>query len=141
MRKRSLTFIIISLILAACIIYALPYVKMEFASSALYTESDKREYNYYTPELLKKIPKISQKYYFRYSNISGPQAFVYSITFEEATDTSPIRDYLLAQGYELQETCNVEAECWKAAYSNDIVTVGKITDPNIVLVEICVDNY
>ncbi|WP_380180648.1 hypothetical protein [Kalamiella sp. sgz302252] len=141
MRKRLLTFIITSVVLAAFIVYALPYVKMEFASSATYTESDKREYNYYTPELLKKMPKISQKYYFRYSNISGPQAFVYSIIFEETTDTTSIRDYLLAKGYELQETCNVEAECWKAAYSNDIVTVGKITDLDVVLVQICVDNY
>lgn len=38
----------------------LPYVKMEFASSAHYTEQDTREYEYYTPDLLKKYQKFQK---------------------------------------------------------------------------------
>lgn len=60
---------------------------MEFASCAHYTEQNKREYEYNTPELLKKIPRISEDHNFSYSNISGPQTFVFGVEFNGTTDT------------------------------------------------------
>lgn len=56
-----------------------PRLAMEFADSAHYTEKDKREYEYYTPDLLRKMPRISDDYEFSYSRISGPDAVVYGV--------------------------------------------------------------
>ncbi|QNK34171.1 hypothetical protein HF675_09120 [Serratia sp. JUb9] len=119
----------------------LPYVKMEFASSAHYTEQDTREYEYYTPDLLKKIPKISKNYEFNYSNISGPQAFVFGIQFNGTTDTSKIRDYLTSEGYEPQKQCQTEAECWRSPHSKDVVSFYQSTELNLVSVEIYRSEY
>uniref|UniRef100_UPI000CFC9CC4 hypothetical protein n=2 Tax=Cronobacter TaxID=413496 RepID=UPI000CFC9CC4 len=102
---------------------------------------DKREYDYYTPDLLKEMPRISEKYTFQYMNISGPQAFVYGITFEGAKDTSKVRDYLSSAGYRPQEKCDVEAECWKAGFTKDIVTVSKVSTPDTVMVQIYRSSY
>ena len=116
---------------------AWPYVKMEFASSAHYTEQDKREYAFYTPALLKKMPKISEDYEFHYSNISGPQAFVYGVEFRGATDASKIREYLSQAGYQLQKSCDIEAECWISSHSKqDIVTLNQSLSLQIVGVDI-----
>lgn len=54
--RKSVT-VALGVIVAAGIVLtaALPYVKMEFAGSAHYTEQDTREYEYYTPELLKNM--------------------------------------------------------------------------------------
>lgn len=77
-------FIIVSVVLglvSGALAFGWPYLKIGFASSAYYTERDKPEYEYYTPELLKKIPRISNNYEFSYSNISGPQAYVFFSKF------------------------------------------------------------
>lgn len=116
--------------------FAWPYFKMGFASSAHYTEQDKREYQYYTPELLKKMPRISDNYEFSYSNISGPQAYVFSIHFQGSSDSIKIQNYLKVEGYELQKTCNVEAECWRSYKNNDVISIAKLSSPNEVFVDL-----
>ena len=113
-----------------------PYVQMGFASSAHYTQMDTREYEYYTPDLLKKMPRISDNYEFSYSNISGPQAFVYGIQFNGTTDTSKIREYLISEGYEQQKHCQTEAECWRSPRSKDIVSFYSLPKLDLVSVEI-----
>lgn len=118
-----------------------PYMKMEFASSAHYTEQDKREYEYYTPELLKEIPRISKDYEFSYSNISGPQAFVYSVQFNGTTNTSQIHDYLVSKGYVSQNTCDTAAECWRSPHSKDVVSFYGLEKLNLVSVEIYRRDY
>lgn len=52
--KKSLKIMLTVLVI--CVIglfYVLQYLSMEFSDGADYTEKDKREYNFYTPELLK----------------------------------------------------------------------------------------
>ncbi len=129
-------FCAVAVIIGAAITYAWPWIKMDFAENARYTELDKREYEFYTPDLLKKMPRISPDYVFDYSNISGPQALIFSVTFYGTDDTSKIRNYLSSAGYKQQTTCDVEAECWRAAGSKDIVSVAKITSSQMVLVQI-----
>ncbi|MFB9086166.1 hypothetical protein ACFFW8_12270 [Erwinia tracheiphila] len=63
--------------------YGWPWLKIGFAESAYYRQQDKREYDFYTPELLKNMPRITNDYSFEFGNISGPQAFVYGIRFME----------------------------------------------------------
>lgn len=136
--KKILTGLAIAVLIGVIMLaVAWPYVKMEFASSAQYTELDKQEYEYYTPALLKQMPRISHDYEFRYANISGPQAFVYSIEFKGFTDASKIRDYLSQAGYQLQKSCDIEAECWISSHSKqDIVTLNQSLSLQIVGVDI-----
>ena len=118
-----------------------PYAKMEFASSAAYTQSDANEYEYYTPNLLKKMPRISDSYTFHYTNISGPQAFVYEIRFEGTTETKKVRDYLLSTDFKPQKKCDAEAECWLSAHSKGEVTVSTFSSPPVVIIQMIRNNY
>ncbi|MBS1204098.1 MAG: hypothetical protein H6R25_997 [Proteobacteria bacterium] len=49
---KLLTMVIV--LIAAALIWSWPYITMEFAGSAHYTEQDSREYEFYTPDILKK---------------------------------------------------------------------------------------
>ncbi|WP_338559910.1 hypothetical protein [Erwinia sp. E_sp_B04_7] len=134
MKKRIIarTGVIFGLILAS----SLTFIKLEFAGSACYTEQDWLEYNFYTPDLLKKLPRISTEYGFDFNNITGPEAHVFSVNFYNVTETRPVRDYLKSVGYEPQKSCNVEAECWRSHATNDVVTVGNMLSQKGVFVEI-----
>ncbi|CAI1070471.1 Uncharacterised protein [Serratia rubidaea] len=105
--------------------YYWPTITMNFASYAQYTEQDTREYAFYTPELLKKMPRISDHYQFDYTNVSGPQALIYTVTFYDADDTRQISDYLTAAGYQRQPECLVAGECWMSANAHYRVSVVK----------------
>lgn len=59
----------------------LDFFGLFFAGTACYTEQDWLKYEFYTPELLKGIPKISDKYDFNFGNITGPEAQIFTITF------------------------------------------------------------
>ena len=75
MRKSFKVLGSVSIVAAAALTYAWPYIVMEFAGSAHYTEQDKREYEFYTPVLLKKMPRISSRYDFDFANITGPASW------------------------------------------------------------------
>ncbi|MGD9426753.1 hypothetical protein ACLHDD_16920 [Pantoea sp. NSTU24] len=113
-----------------------PYLRMAFASSACYTEHDKQSYDYYTPELLKKTPRISEHYHFEFGRITGTEAEVFTVKFYGVAETQRIRNYLKSQGYESQTSCDVEAECWESLASDDKVTVGNIHSQKGVFVQI-----
>lgn len=123
-------------IAALTIVAGWPYVRMELASSAYYSEQDKRSYEYYTPELLKKIPRISGNYNFEFGRIAGTEANVFTIKFYGVAETPGIRNYLKSEGYELQTTCDVEAECWESRATTDKVTVGNLHSQKGVFVQI-----
>lgn len=118
-----------------------PYVKMEFASSAHYTEQDIREYEYFTPDLLKNMPRLTTDYRFEYGNVTGPEAHVFTVHIYGTTDSSKIRDYLKAQGYEPQNVCDVEAECWRSHKNSDVVTIAKFMSPKEVFVQLSQSPY
>lgn len=134
--RRSLIISISVVVVGALALTVLPYIQMEYASSAHYTQLDKREYEFYTPELIKEMPRISDNYEFNYSNVSGPQAFVFSIQFNGTTDMSKIREYLESRGYEKQTQCQTEAECWRSHLSKDVVSLYNLPKLNTVNVEI-----
>ncbi|MBT0723155.1 hypothetical protein HH682_01610 [Rosenbergiella sp. S61] len=136
MRKFITIFSVVLLFVGVALTLGWPYLEVGFASSANYTERDKREYDYYTPELLKRMPRISDNYEFSYSNISGPQAFVYGIQFNGTNDTSRIREYLISEGYEKQKQCQTEAECWISPHSKDVVSFYSLPKSDFVEVEI-----
>ncbi|AUX72205.1 hypothetical protein [Erwinia pyrifoliae] len=112
------------------------FLKLEFAGSAYYTEKDWLEYEFYTPDLLKRIPRISDEYTFEFGNVTGPEAHVFSVHFQGVTDSNEIRNYLKSEGYEPQKTCNVEAECWRSYKNNDVISVAKFLSPKEVFVDV-----
>lgn len=136
MRKAIVALIGVVVIAGIAMVVGWPYVRMEFASSAYYTEQDKQAYEYYTPELLKKIPILSNNYEFEFGRITGTEANVFTVKFYGTVETRSIRNYLQSEGYKLQTSCEVEAECWKSRATNDEVTVGNIHSQKGVFVQI-----
>ncbi len=113
-----------------------PTIQMELANSAHYTEKEKRQYEYYTPEILKKMPRISERYEFDFYNVAGPGSLVYSITFHNTLDTVRISTYLASLGYVKQNTCPVEGECWSSSDPAESITVSSVTKMNAVMVQV-----
>ncbi|WON77061.1 hypothetical protein [Serratia sp. UGAL515B_01] len=136
MRRAIVALIVVVIVAGIALVVGWPYVKMEFANSAYYTEQDKRAYEYYTPEILKKIPRISDNYEFEFGRITGTEANVFTVKFYGVAETQSIRNYLKSEGYELQASCDVEAECWKSRATNDEVTVGNMLSQKGVFVQI-----
>ena len=133
--------IIVLMVIAICSSYFWPNIKMRLAGNAQYTEFDKAKYDYYTPKVLKKMPRISQVYDFNYTNISGPKADVWSVTFYNTKDTWKISEYLSMAGYEKQEKCDIEAECWCLRGSDEVLTVVNMNSSNAVRVDILKSLY
>ena len=136
MRKNLVVLIGVFIIAGIALAVGWPYVRMEFANSAYYAEQDKRAYEHYTPELLKKIPRISDDYEFEFGRITGTEANIFTVKFYGVSETQRIGNYLKSEGYELQASCDVEAECWKSRAANDEVTVGNIHSQKGVFVQI-----
>lgn len=136
MRKAFVVLISVIALAGVALAICWPYVRMEFASSAYYTEQDKQAHEHYTPELLKKIPRISENYKFEFGRITGTEANVFTVRFYGVSETQTIRYYLKSKGYEPQASCDVEAECWKSHATQDEVTVGNIHSEKGVIVQI-----
>ncbi|EXU75344.1 hypothetical protein [Erwinia mallotivora] len=99
--KKPLKIMLAVLVVCVIIIfYGIKYFRMEFVDGADYTEQDKQEYNFYTPKLLKNMPRASDVYDFHYSNVSGPNpAKIYQVIFSGTTETGKINAYLEKKGY------------------------------------------
>ncbi|HGV0046207.1 TPA: hypothetical protein ACNFPT_004512 [Enterobacter ludwigii] len=126
MRKSFKILTGIVVLIAVALIWAWPYASMEFAGSAHYTQQDRREYEFYTPELLKNMPRISPRYDFDFANVSGPASHVYTVRYYDVTDASRIDAYLESVGYTKQKDCHIEAECWLASDPQETVTVSTL---------------
>lgn len=127
---------IIIIVAVAMLVYVRPYISMEFADSAHYSEQDTREYNFYTPDILKQMPRISSHYDFDFTNITGPASHVYAIRYHGADDASKIAAYLNAIGYKKLASCHIEAVCWQGNDPQEIVTVSTLENPKVVLVSV-----
>lgn len=141
MRKSIKVFSGIIIVVAAALAYVWPYIKIEFAGSAHYTEQDKREYLFYTPDILKKIPRISPQYDFDFANITGPASHVYAIRFYDTNDASRVDAYLNSMGYKKQETCHIEAACWRSNDPQEVITVSMLENPEEILVSVIYTFY
>ncbi len=122
-------------IIAVALTYAWPWVKMEFAGSAHYTEQDKREYDFYTPDILRKMPRISARYSFDFANTAGPATHVYAVKFYDTNDTGKIENYLTSIGYKRTE-CDFESTCWRRTDPQESVYVGTLKGEKTVIVQV-----
>ena len=136
MRKTLVALVGVIIIAGIALVFGWPYVRMEFATSAHYTEQDKREYEYYTPDILKRMPRVSDNYSFDFSKGSGRNEFVFTIHFYGIKDSGVIINFLKSEGYEPQKTCDVEAECWRSYKNNDVISIAYFTSPKEVFVQI-----
>ncbi|MDF7648190.1 hypothetical protein F3J38_18330 [Pantoea sp. Acro-805] len=122
-------------ILAIGMTYGLHYLKMVFAEGAEYSEKDRRDYDFYTPELLKNIPRITKDFRFTYNNESGPNpALIHQIRFIGTSDTSKIDIYLERNGFKKGGVCDYRGVCWTGNEPNINVSVGIEEDPITVIV-------
>lgn len=136
MRKSVKVISVAIILIAAGLVYVWPYVQMEFAGSANYTEQDKREYNFYTPEILRDMPRISKRYDFDFANITGPAKHVYAVKFYGVTEVGEIEKYLISRKYVKQDSCNIKATCWTASDPLKTIYVGTLTGENTVIVQV-----
>ncbi|EOV3270964.1 hypothetical protein ACOM1Z_003585 [Cronobacter dublinensis] len=135
------TKILISLVVVLCgfAIYAIPFIKMEFAESAHYTEKDSREYSFYTPEILQEMPRISEKYEFSFMNVTGPAAHVNVVKFYGTIDATKVDEYLLNKGFKKQDKCDIEATCWHGSDPRETIYVNSPPGENMVIVQVVND--
>ena len=112
---------------------------MEFAGSAQYTEQDEGEYEFYTPDILKNMPRIAPRYEFNFANVTGPATHVYAVTFYEAEDTSKIEDYLSSSGYVRQGDCNIDNVCWRGSDPSETIMVRHLKSEKGVIVQVVRD--
>ncbi|ELF4281892.1 hypothetical protein RNF85_000403 [Salmonella enterica] len=116
--------------------YGLQYLRMEFADGADYTEQDKKKYDFYTPKLLKNMPRISDVYSFHYSNVSGPNpALIFRVIFSGSTDAGRINTYLEKNGFKRTGVCNTNGECWIGKDQSTTVSVEYQDNPSAIRVE------
>ncbi|MGQ8818880.1 hypothetical protein [Serratia sp. NA_13] len=135
--RRSLKLLsVVAIVSAAALAYIWPYMQMEFAGSAHYTEQNKREYDFYTPEILRKIPRLTPRYDFDFANITGPATHVYAVKFYGAEDTHKIDDYLTSIGYERQGNCNIDNVCWRGTDLTETVMVRTLKSEKGVIVQV-----
>ncbi len=139
MRNSFKVFCTLGVMIAAVLTYVWPYVQMNFADSAHYTEQDKREYEFYTPEILKNMPRITRKYDFDFENITGPATHVYAVKFYGTEDTSKIDEYLTSIGYERKGICNIDDVCWRGLDPVEKVMVNTLKSEKGVIVQIVYD--
>lgn len=136
MRKSLKVFSGVIIVVAAALTYVWPYIVMEFAGSAHYTEQDKREYNFYTPDILREMPRISSHYDFDFANITGPASHVYAVRYYGTDDSSKVDAYLNLIGYKKQDNCHIEAACWRRIDPHEIVTVSTLESPKAILISV-----
>lgn len=136
MRNSFKVFIAAAAVVAVSLTLSWPYMKLEFAESAHYTEQDQREYEFFTPEILKKMPRIASRYEFDFANITGPAAHVYAVKFYDTEDTSKIDAYLTSLGYKSQGSCNIDNVCWRGADITETVMVRTLKSEKGVAVQI-----
>lgn len=140
MRNIHIVLCAVVVIIAGILFWISPYIKMDIADSAHYTEQDKKEYEFYTPDILKKMPRISSHYDFTFKNISGPDIQVYNLTFYQTENTKQIEDYLTSVGYRRQDICNLELICWRGKNAQETVYVGTLNSTKAVSVQV-VEEY
>lgn len=135
--KKSLKITLAVLIVCVTgLFYGLQYLSMAFSDGANYTEKNKREYNFYTPELLKNMPRVSSVYSFHYSNVSGPNpALIHQVIFFGTTDPLKINAYLEKNGFKKTILCNKNRDCWVGQDPNMTVSVGFEENPAAILIE------
>lgn len=139
MRKLYLTLGIV-VVMAATLIWIWPWIKMDIADSAYYTEQDTPEYAFYTPKILKEMPRISAEYTFSFKNIMGPDIQVHEVTFYNTRDTQNIEAYLSSMGYLRQNKCSSDLVCWRGAEAEQTIYVGHLTSEKAVIVQV-VEEY
>ncbi|NIF32967.1 hypothetical protein F3J29_12590 [Enterobacter sp. Cy-643] len=136
MRNALKVLIAVAVVITAGLVWSWPYIEMSFEGSAHYTEQDKREYKFYTPDILREMPRISPRYDFNYVNITGPAAFIHVVSFYDIADSSKVDLYLEGKGYTKQDDCFIDGTCWKGSDPEETITVAHHEKKNFIQVSV-----
>ncbi|HCM9255017.1 TPA: hypothetical protein QIB60_000906 [Enterobacter cloacae subsp. dissolvens] len=85
-----------------------------------YRESDTISYSWFTSDLIKHVPRISQAYEFEYRSQDGASPEMNSVTFYHTRDAEKLRNYLKEKGF-TYETTDSFGEQW-THYDSGLVT-------------------
>lgn len=135
MRNSFRVLIVTVIVIVAALMWVWPYVQMEFAGSAHYSEQDTKKYEFYTPDILKKMPRIATRYAFDFANITGPASHVYAVKFYGTRETKEIEDYLKSSGY-IQNTCDSGEVCWRGSDPQESVYIGTMKGEDTVIIQV-----
>lgn len=134
MRKSARAGMVLILVALVAVAMTWSSIKLRFTESATYRENDTREYQYFTPEILKNMPRISDRYEFDYALIDGTPRSVNAVKFYGASDATKIIDYLKSLGYLKHSECRSNNECWKGGDPQETIYVGRIASETGVIV-------
>ncbi|NCF05045.1 hypothetical protein [Kosakonia sp. MH5] len=135
-KKIGLIAITAIAIIAFLLAWKWPVIKFGLEDGGKYTENDRQVYGFFTPDILKKMPRITANYEFDYHTVSGPGSVGNSLTFHGTTDTSQIDTYLNSLGYVKQQSCMVQGVCWKGKDPTEDIVVSAVPEINVVLVQV-----
>ena len=141
MRRSAKVSLIFGIFICGLVAFSWPWIQLIFADSAHYTEQDTREYNFYTPEVLKQMPRISSRYNFIFANISGPAKHVYAIEFYGTEDFDKIERYLATEGYIRRGECGIDSLCWQGKNPSETLSITTMTSEKGVVVQFIIDFY
>lgn len=136
MRNALKIFTAVAVVIIVGLAWTWPYIEMSFEGSAHYTEQDKREYEFYTPDVLREMPRISPRYDFNYVNITGPAAFIHAVSFYDIDDSGKVDLYLEEKGYTKQDDCFIDGKCWKGRDPEETITVAHHEKKNFIQVSV-----
>ncbi|WP_039054648.1 hypothetical protein [Enterobacter sp. Bisph1] len=139
MRKPAKVLSVVVVFITGLVAFSWPWIKMILAGSAHYSEQDRREYNFYTPEVLKKMPRISPRYNFVFANITGPAKHVYAIEFYGTEDIDKIERYLAALGYMRQGNFDIDKLCWQSKDASETISITTMKSEKGVVVQYIID--
>lgn len=122
MRKLASVGIVLCVVMGAAVAVSWPSLELRLTDNTVYQETDRRQYEYFTPEVLKNIPRISDKYIFDYALVDGSPRTVHAVKFYGTTDVKPVKRYLESLGYRAHAGCDIGNECWKG--SNPLETIS-----------------
>lgn len=135
MKMKAALLFIIALVITFAFLWR-SYFELELASSAYYSQNDKREYEYYTPELFKMMPRISSTYSFQYISNHDARKRLYGIRFDGTSETEKLKSWLQLAGYKPQATCDTSAECWRKEDSDNVVSLYSSANPDYVVIQL-----
>lgn len=134
MRKSMKTALAILAVLMAAIIFSWNGIKMRMTDSATYTQDDASQYEYFTPDLLKEMPRISHKFDFDYAVIDGNPRQINAIKFYGTENDQQVISYLKSRGFSSAPDCNAGFVCWSGSDPKVTVSVGNIKPGEGVIV-------
>ena len=131
---RNMIYIILALIIGITV-FAVSFSPAP-GEGKTYRESDTISYSWFTSDLIKDVPRISQAYEFEYRSQDGASPEMSAVTFYNTGDAEKLRSYLKAKGF-TYETRDSFGEQWTHYDSGLVMSLAvDKTQKKVILMEL-----